>query len=128
MSKKDAKEVIHMLREAYAEMDFEEQCKLWDILTALRGPDNGRDDVKNATTAIIRAAVFGAEAGTQLAERAFVKFQDETEYVEMRTHLTDSLEKDKLVDTQYHFYDHAIQAFRALGLSWLQSNEEVKEY
>lgn len=48
--------------------NLHEARRLWRILTALRGPDNGSDDLKMVTTALIRGAVVPdfAKAGGAL--------------------------------------------------------------
>lgn len=55
LSGKSVKEVLDALSEWGRENDLNGQARqLWDILTALRGPDNGDRVVKEDTTTIIR--------------------------------------------------------------------------
>lgn len=84
--------------------------QLWDILTALRGPDKDNDYYKNATTSLIRRRAFpklfvdGSAFGSMACTA--VDRQDLVEY-----RLT--------FDPAYnHFRCHVMWAFDALGLSW----------
>ena len=43
----------------------DEKRALWDVLTALRGPDNGSDDMKNAATIPIRRAALPLTTAAQ---------------------------------------------------------------
>jgi hypothetical protein len=97
-------------------VDSREKRMLWDVLTALRGPDEeavadcngGRipaNLVKDATTAVIRDAVFSHDAGMLIG----VIIQSDCE--ESR-HVRSAMRVLK------HFENHARCAFRALGLEW----------
>lgn len=110
----DVKNAIKALRHAYLEMGSYETEKFWDILTALRGPDDENTHVKRATTELIRAAVFGRQAGALVYEVALIDWLDRPEDVEVR---------DKMQDS--HFRVHAIKAFLALGLNWSSCNGEI---
>jgi len=51
---------IKKFREYWQELDEESRLKMWNILTALRGPDNpSTDKEKTMTTAKIRYYLFG---------------------------------------------------------------------
>lgn len=93
---------------------------LWDVLTALRGPDyeNVSYKTKDATTGVIRYALLGAFAGvggldphTRHLHRAIFG-PDREEYVKIRDEMRVS-----------HFCYHARSAFTALGLKWNEVNE-----
>lgn len=83
---------------------------LWDILTALRGPDDGDEQVKDAATIPIRRAAFPKLAelmiGLNPTGALFHRWNSggaHTPYVEP-------------TDAATHFRVHATQAARALGL------------
>src|SRR5271170_6672284 len=115
----DAREAIFNLRKAYVDMADEEREKLWDILTALRGPDNGEQALKVATTGLIRAATLGYIAGQRLQEFATtVTFADNIQHMQIR-------ESQRRDSDNFHFLAHARGAFRALGLRWNDDNGVV---
>jgi hypothetical protein len=67
-------------------IDFEERRKLWNVLTALRGPDNQDRESKLACVSLIRRAVAG---------QSFVDFGgynrfDSEEDVEIRRRMPES--------------------------------------
>lgn len=78
---------------------------LWDILTALRGPDDGDNNVKAATTGVIRHAVCGYDCPGMVNRDS--KYEK---------HVRESLPDN-------HFTRHAVGAFRALGLKWHEVNK-----
>jgi hypothetical protein len=89
--------------------------KLWDVLSALRGPDNAAPGVKTSTTALIRY-------------RAFPEWCSESTFPAMASSL------DNIVRLKYrrsklqrctHFSDHARKAFLALGLEWDKDNGDL---
>lgn len=122
MAPKTAKEVFALLR-AFMEnqkVRLHEKRDLWCVLTALRGPDDsGSDETKNATTAIVRHAVFGEDC---LADWGVISHEDAEHYAEKRRLL--ELEGRP---TQWHFWSHVRSAFEALGLGWNESNLNKKE-
>jgi hypothetical protein len=82
--------------------------KLWDIISALRGPDDGNHDLKYATTEVIRYHVTGKSyyANVSADNDGKAKYRDE------------------LVINQYdHFIQHAMKAFRSLNLNWRTNND-----
>lgn len=109
---------------------FERKC-LWNVLTALRGPDledvgklNMRA-VKHATTGVIRWHVLGPnagrfvnddEAGVQHEKYGCLYGPDSAAHLEVRKSLAG---KSNL----FHFFRHARDAFEALGLKWDAVNE-----
>ena len=87
--------------------------QLWDVLSALRGPDNENNEVKHATTAIIRAACFPKTySGGDICIPATMCHDSERDR-DART------ASNKI---GYHFRRHAQTAFDALGLSWHEVN------
>lgn len=56
-SKTKINDILDQIDEVLCE-DHAAARKLWSILTALRGPDDGNDELKTRTTAIIRAKAF----------------------------------------------------------------------
>lgn len=87
----------------------EERQKLWNVMTALRGPDNHDDDLKTATTCIVRYAVFGNETSVQ--RHGYVNYDN-------TSHLT----RRKSFIVNPHFRGHITAAFRALDLKWDEVN------
>lgn len=84
--------------------------KLWDVLSALRGPDDEKTRVRGtkfATTAVIRYTMgLKRDAGIPA-----VICPDKYQWADLRTiHLTDHFGD--------HFMKHAYKAFEALGLDW----------
>ena len=77
--------------------------KLWEVLTALRGPDSGDMIVKNATTIHIRAAAFPRTAQNHTLPAKFAIAGDEPS-------LNESLAGGG------HFASHVYFALRTLGI------------
>lgn len=98
----------YILREA--KLESGEGRKLWDVLTALRGPDDGDVTVKAQTTEIVRSAAF-----PKLAKASFSKFssnQTGALFAEL------PVGKINLVRTTTgHFKRHIEDAANALGVS-----------
>ena len=103
--------------------------KLWDVLTALRGPDNensyAANGMKNATTAVIRFTALPKTARTVRSGLTYPYaasigariIADEKNNVEARN----STKGRKAVGS--HFLAHTYGAFDALGLSMGGVNE-----
>lgn len=86
--------------------------ELWDVLTALRGPDNEGLDIKSATTAVIRKAIGLDPYDSGVP--AYVIDSDSEKNVAVR----------KNMNVHYtHFCSHAYSAFCALGLKWEEVND-----
>src|SRR5689334_10587648 len=63
--------------------------QLWDVLTALRGPDDGNYDVKDATTSVIRYTLGFRQSNTLIGVSSdhqgyFNSNPDEERFVETR--------------------------------------------
>jgi hypothetical protein len=95
-----------------SDIDRAEKVKLWEVLTALRGPDFDDDDlsVKDSTTAVIRQATFETQDGYHLG--AMVRPDTERARI---------FRRDR-PDNYGHFWSHALRAFEALGMDWLEVN------
>lgn len=91
--------------------------QLWDVLSALRGPDYEIGSDKNATTAVIRAAAFPKTFSG--GERAIIipahMAYDEVGNAQTRLQMTES----------HHFKSHAKKAFKVLGLDWYDLNSRA---
>lgn len=90
----------------------DESKKLWDILTALRGPDSDIDDIKYATTSVIRKTIgLTCEGGENDKIGAII--------------LSDSYNKCETRQSDlksWHFDSHVRSAFDTLGLKWEEVN------
>lgn len=121
---KTAQDVINIIKDFFDEqtelyqegtdVTKNEGNKLYTLLTALRGPDNDSCRVKEATTSVIRYALFG----DILSRMPFGAIVNPDEY----RHELIRIEKDKLFN---HFVQHAKDAFKVLGLKW--SDEEERK-
>ena len=107
-SKTTALQVLARLRKSVETMPDYELKRLWNILTALRGPDDKDLGVKHATTSVIRTAVFGIDS-------PFAKYADFNHDDKAAVKARESMVYD-------HFKSHAISAFNALGLEWDKNN------
>jgi hypothetical protein len=89
--------------------------KLWDVMTALRGPDgNGQEHRKGCATAVIRTAFLGTPQPFGTYGAIFGK--DGAGAAIMRSAMTSD-----------HFASHAVSAFTALGLDWDKENKDVEK-
>ena len=86
-----------------------DQKKVWEILTSLRGEDEGSDIIKEATTALIRGRLGLKEVPHWL----------------LAIHLQDTkvLAEKRYAMVCRHFKMHVIKAFNALNLKWYEVNE-----
>ena len=96
--------------------------ELWDILTALRGPDSGYPDLKDATTAVIRKHALPKTYQQKYAgayhpgEIPAILREDCGEAVSFR--------KDWSPPNRgSHFWVHTMRAFRTLDLNWDSNND-----
>jgi hypothetical protein len=107
------KEMLDTLR-AFMEDDTvpaSERKGVYDVLTALRGPDNDDWDLKDQTTAVIRYAALGRVA---LGDAGAIVHRDHPTYALARQNFGALYEP--------HFMGHAKLAFAALGLKWNDYN------
>lgn len=81
---------------------------LWNVLTALRGPDSRDRKIKYATTALIRSAAFPKRPCEDLS----VFGDDAPHLVERRREMQDL----------NHFREHVKDAFDSLDLKWGEVN------
>jgi hypothetical protein len=108
-TKKLLKQIVKYINTA----PYSEANALWHILTALRGPDSGKDDQKEATTCVIRHALG-------LKKHSIIN-PDSTSRAKFRRDDV-NLPYDNPNKLQWHFKDHALGAFAALNLDWNKSN------
>lgn len=94
----------------YEPFRYEQNKKLWMVLSALRGPDSMKIEEKEAVTKVIRFTVFGYDSG--VSKHAFVG-EDHWNAAEFR--------KNRIFSST-HFQEHAKAAFDALGLEWDEVN------
>jgi len=85
---------------------------LWDVLSAIRGPDSRNKRLKYATTTIIRTAAFPERP---CEERSFYG-EDSAKKAEVRKQLFKNKEDNN------HFREHVADAFASLGLSLFEEN------
>lgn len=83
---------------------------LWNVLTALRGPDSRDRKIKYATTALIRSAAFPKRPCEDLSV-----FGDDAPHLAQRRRDIRDLN---------HFREHVKDAFDSLGLDWEGVNGE----
>lgn len=104
--------------------DQEAAMQLWDVLTALRGPDNG-GNIKTTTTCPVRAAAFPQAS----AKSQHYDFGDGTPYEGLRmlghsgaftggTYASpfDVFDQMRPGVSSWHFANHVRKAAKALGL------------
>lgn len=93
----------------------DQALKLWNVLSALRGPDSGDYNIKESFTEVIRTAAFPATAqsGARNIPATFA-------YRDYKTNLGTRQEAQPS-----HFRSHARAAFEALGLNPDIVNEEL---
>jgi hypothetical protein len=94
-------------------IDFYEKKKLWDVLTALRGPDDGNDYSKNATTGVVRYYALGP-----------ILNEDPIGAVVNKDRASFVIDRSSFSGTS-HFSDHIRKAFSVLELDWTRLN--IKE-
>lgn len=94
---------------------------LWDVLSALRGPDTSHMGSKDATTSVLRRYAFPKTfdrdtRSTVRMSKAVANGDDES----LRLNRLDAGIVNR---TSSHFYNHAQKAFWALGLKWNEVNK-----
>lgn len=96
------KRVLEQIDEVLA-TDPEAGVELWDVMTGLRGPDNGDYDLKAATTAVIRTAAFPRAGASYFPDAVFAP--------PSRRFDLDAVDEQGV---SIHFRAHAVRAARAL--------------
>lgn len=103
----ETREILDKIDEFLVQRNTNSQ-DLWDILTALRGPDSEHNDIKHVTTVPIRSAAFPKTAKVAASDYGFVNGADfrggEFSY--------DAANMDK----SEHFASHVVNAARRLGI------------
>ena len=109
------KEALLYLRKFFNKSTEKESHKLWDILSALRGPDKEFcGHYKDASTAVLRHAFFGGKC-KNVSAKATIYSDNET----LRDRRNTAEYQHKV---GYHFSRHARLAFKALGLDFKNIN------
>lgn len=104
------------LRELVNRKDINDQ-ELWTVISALRGPDGGDDNFKQATTCVIRHKLgFRNEP-----ENDWIPFVVNSDTLE-NTFIRKCLHRDRFKDKYSHFYNHVRSAFVVLNLDWDNTN------
>ncbi len=109
--KKVLKGVVEFLNVADSEA-----IKLWQVLSALRGPDSESIDAKEASTSVIRHAIGLTDTGNLIIN------PDGEGKLAMRTDLDEGGWTKLRANTSFHFTHHTRQAFEVLGLKWDEVN------
>jgi hypothetical protein len=121
-----AREMLNEIDNFFVTATDDESVKLAQILAALRGPDDRHEELKYATTAIIRAKAFPKLYKQGHLNEGFCKYrcneaigwvqnEDTPRYLEIRN-------KYYFLNA-HHFLTHAVSAFLALGLEWKKVNK-----
>ncbi len=107
---KTLREALDRIQEMLTKQPY--SADLWDILSAIRGPDSRNRSLKRAATAVIRQAAFPkrpcedrsiyGKDSKSLAVRRKRMFQQREDY--------------------NHFREHVRDAFKSLGLSLYEEN------
>lgn len=90
---------------------------VWDILSALRGPDSNDYILKSATTCVIRSYAGVPERNSQA-----IVHVDTEDAAEVRRSVDAGTHKHYGSAPSHHFILHAKKAFEALGLKWNEVN------
>jgi hypothetical protein len=113
---KQTRKFITTLRQQFKAADKTSQKQIWNILTALRGPDNSTNMMEKAsTTAVIRQAVFGAKS----AVGNFADIESDNENA--------AFHRQNGKFNSDHFKHHASSAFQSLNLKWDTVNVPKKK-
>lgn len=115
------KGMLRQLRRFMEEAPQGEAEDLWDVLTALRGPDRGHDSLrlKGAVTAVIRREVFGHELEPLFGGTILSNYDDHDKAFLRRRRDADDRSGS-------HFLAHARDAFLVLGLDWRDGPGDVE--
>lgn len=112
------RETLDLIDQVLAQNTHESQM-LWDILTALRGPDNHAPQVKEVLTVAVRRKAFPQTAwATQFNSGYYLGCANGAQFVHFKPeqpltqHVFDETVNPNLAD--YHFVNHAYRALAAL--------------
>jgi len=105
MAPKTLRQALDAIEEMLTDKPYSAQ--LWDLLASIRGPDSRNRKIKNATTCVIRSAMFPSRP---CEERSI--FGQDSERLAKRRRKLFRKRKD-----QNHFREHVRDAFLALELS-----------
>lgn len=127
MKKQDL--VFDKFQKFWEELDEQEQRALWDVMSALRGPDSMVDSIKYLTTSRIRALfIWGnkkVEATTIKGAYAF------NTLTKARRHCGDNpltpKEVRQILVKGCHFKDHVFLALNALGKRYPVKVKSIKK-
>lgn len=113
------REILDLIDNALATESRVVAEDVWDVLSALRGPDAESAvafEIKLATTAVIRKVAFPRLfAGNTLFSKAMSRFDDEGK-LETRS-------RDTRTVVGWHFHNHVANAFYSLGLKYEEVNK-----
>ena len=104
MAPKTLRQALAAIEEMLTDKPYSAQ--LWDLLACVRGPDSRNRKIKNATTCVIRSAMFPSRP----CEERSIFGQDSERLAKRRRKL---FRKKKDFN---HFREHVRDAFEALGL------------
>ena len=112
---KQTRKFLTTLRQQFRAANDTTKRQIWNILSALRGPDSENWGIgireKSATTAIIRHKVFGATL--ENSSVGVSSHPDRQDYADYR-------KTDNFISS--HFSSHTKEAFSALNLKWSEVN------
>ena len=113
MSPKTLRGALNQIQQLLTKQPY--SADLWDILSAIRGPDSRNRKLKHATTTIIRSAAFPKRP---CEERSFYG-EDSAKRAEIRTRIF------KSKGDQNHFRQHVVAAFASLQLNLYEVNPKA---
>ena len=113
MAPKTLRQALDAIEEMLTDKPYSGQ--LWDLLACVRGPDSRNRKIKNATTCVIRSAMFPSRP----CEERSIFGQDSERLAKRRRKL---FRKKKDFN---HFREHVRDAFSALGLNLNKVNPKT---
>lgn len=115
MGDKMKKNLVQKFRKFYFALPKEEQIALYDIISAIRGEDNGSFTLKTYTTARIRGALFG-KSQIDFAKKGlvFASFKKAQAYDRRSRTRAEGTVRGKWRNADEHFRDHVKSAIIAL--------------
>jgi hypothetical protein len=97
---------------------------LWEVLTALRGPDGPEDEAaKRVTTAVIRHKALPRTSSKSVVYTPKERYAETTGAVSQADQEEGPAIRQVLRST--HFSEHARNAFAVLGLKWEEVNVDA---